>query len=164
MRTNLLSVLLIAGGLSFALPASADVCDITAEKCWDGGKCNIKFKNHTGESSGDAAGLNLDQSSLAQTIKVKAVKDNGNTAGNTLSITAGASNTMNIEKKYKKDFDHIRIQSGNADKSVSMSCGDVKSILRGNGNCNVIRGRSNDVSVGYTLAFSCDNGAVTGPY
>ena len=164
MHLKKMSTLLSIGSILFAAPAFADVCDITTEKCWDGGKCNIKFKNHTGEGGGDAAGLELDQSSLAQTIKVQAVKDNGDSAGNTLSIAAGASNTMNIENKYEKNFDRIRIKSGTADKSVSMKCGDVKAVLRGNGNCNIIRGRSKDTDIDYTLAYSCDNGEVVGPY
>ena len=148
------------------LPVSyaENVCDITNEKCWSNGKCNIKFKNKTGESSGYAKGTGVDQESLAQTITIKAAKENGDAAGNKLSITAGASKTMNIEKKYKKNFHHIRVKSSTTDESISIKCGDIKDILRGNGNCNISRGLRTDAdgTSFYTLAYSCDNTEVAG--
>ena len=144
--------------------AFADVCDITTEKCWTGGKCNIKFKNKTGESSGYAKNTGVDQRSMAQTITIKAARDNGDAAGNKLTITAGASKTMNIENKYEKGFDHIRVKSGGTDESVSIPCSDVKKIIRGNGTCFISRGRRAEPSGGgyYTLAYSCDDANVAG--
>ena len=144
--------------------AIADVCDITAEKCWTDGKCNIKFKNKTGESSGYAKNTGVDQRSIAQTITIKAARDNGDAAGNKLTIAAGASKTMNIENKYEKGLDHIRVKSGGTDESVSIKCSDVQKIIRGNGTCFISRGRRAEPSGGgyYTLAYSCDNANVAG--
>ncbi|MEO1306257.1 MAG: hypothetical protein AAFV37_14895 [Pseudomonadota bacterium] len=146
------------------LPALSEVCDITTEQCWNDGKCNIKFKNKTGESSGSAKNTGVDQSSKAQTITIKAARENGDAAGNKLTITAGASKTMNVENKYKKDFHHIRIKSGGTDESVSLKCGEIKKVLRGNGNCNITRGYRGETNGDgyYTLAYSCDNTKVAG--
>jgi hypothetical protein len=150
-----LMAVLIAG------PAAA--CDITSEPCWSNGKCNIKFKNHTGENNGDASGSPIEQSSAAQTIKVKALKENGKTAGNSFSITAGASKTMNLEKKYNKNFSRIRVSSTNGiTKALSMECSDIKAVLRGNGNCNIFHGYNTEET--FVLGYSCDNGEIDGPY
>ena len=74
--------LFMAAGLSLATalaaPVASATCDITQTKCWiNGGKCNIQFKNRTGDSGGSDGTSNLDQTSSAQTITVKA-KDSSN--------------------------------------------------------------------------------------
>ncbi|MEM9375534.1 MAG: hypothetical protein AAGA72_04890 [Pseudomonadota bacterium] len=80
-------------------PAAAQ-CDISQTKCAiNNGKCNIQFKNRTSDTGGSDGSSNIDQSSSAQTIVVKARKANGDKAGNKLQIVAGAKKTMNIEKK-----------------------------------------------------------------
>ncbi len=161
--------------LSFALagaaisPTSFAACDITQTKCWiNDGNCNIQFKNKTGEGGGSSGGTGLEQASLAQTIQVKARKANGEKAGNKLTISAGASSTMNIEKKAKKDFDNIRISSKTASDTVAdtnMSCAHVQAVLNGNGTCKVFNGYDPSKSglPGYRLGYQCDGGEVGGP-
>ena len=148
-------------------PAAFATCDISQTKCWiNGGKCNIQFKNKTGESGGSSGGTSLEQVSLAQTVQIKARKDNGNKAGNKLTIAAGAKNTMNIENKAKKDFDNIRISSVTSSETVAdtnMTCAQVKAILDGNGTCNVFVGFEKTSQPSYRLGFQCDGGNVGGP-
>lgn len=147
----------------FAMGSTAAQCDITTLPCWDGGKCNIKFKNHTGEGTGDSTD-DLSQTSSAMDIQIKAVDANGKKTGNSFKIIAGASKTMNLEKKYNKGFNEIRLIPVNNYKPdrATMSCQDVKKVLRGNGNCNVFFGYGKGQG-GMGLGFSCDNGRVTGP-
>ena len=148
-------------------PAAFAACDISETKCaLNGGKCNIKFRNVTGEDSGSAHGHPLKQTSLTQTIKVKALKENGNRAGNALTIYAGDSKTMNLEKKAKKNFAKIRMASPNMEtvKSKTMSCDHVNAVLNGNGTCKVFYGYSlyREHAFEYELGYSCDGGKVVG--
>lgn len=148
-------------------PAALAACDISQTKCMlNNGKCNIKFKNQTAESGGSSGGTALEQISLAQTIQIKARKDNGDKAGNKLVITSGANSTMNIEKKANKDFQDIRLSSQTASEAVAdtnMSCANVKAVLNGNGTCKIFTGTSKGGMPGYRLGFSCDGGNVSGP-
>ncbi|MEL7539765.1 MAG: hypothetical protein AAGJ51_02585 [Pseudomonadota bacterium] len=148
-------------------PSAFAACDISQTKCWiNGGKCNIQFKNKTAESGGSSGGTSLEQASLAQTIQVKARKANGNTAGNKLTINSGASSTMNIENKVKKDFDNIRISSKTSSETVAdtnMTCAQIKAVLNGNGTCKVFNGFEKSGFVAYRLGFQCDGGNVAGP-
>ena len=154
---------LAALGLS-ALAAPAHACDITGLDCWNGGKCNIQFKNHTGDATGDAGGTPISQSSAAQTIKIKALKPNGDKAGNQLTITAGAKNTMNMENKYDKGFEKIRVSSTNGiTDGFDLFCNTVKSILDGNGTCKIFHGSTSQSSNTFVLGYSCDGGNVDGP-
>lgn len=164
IRRLTLSALLF-GGLA---PAAFASCDISQTKCaLNGGKCNIQFKNKTGVHKGLSRGTNLKQMSLTQTIKVKALKENGHSAGNSLTIAADASKTMNVDKKANKNFAKIRIASPNMEtvKSVTMSCEDVKAVLNGNGTCKVFYGYSlyRDNAFEYDLGYNCDGGNVVGP-
>ena len=152
-----------------AVPAASADCDIRETKCYQNdGKCNIKFRNRTGDTGGSEGDSYLDQRSSAQIIRVKAAKDNGNAAGNILNIEAGTSKTMNIDKKYNKDFAKIRISSptlGSVD-GVTMSCEHVVQVLNGNGTCKVFYGlkeRSDDRKYKYQLGYQCDSGNVGGP-
>jgi len=148
----------------FAASEPAFACDITGLDCWDDGKCNIHFKNHTGDASGDASGTPINQSSAAQTIKVKAQKSNGDKVGNQLTITSSAKNTMNMENKYDEGFDHIKVSSTNGvTEGFSLSCSNVKAILDGNGTCKVFHGSTSKSSNTFVLGYSCDGGNVDGP-
>lgn len=154
--------------LGVITPVAFASCDISDTKCAvNGGKCNIKFINKTGSGSGLSRGADIKQMSLTQTIKVKALKESGNKAGNTLTIYAGDSKTMNIDKKANKSFDKIRIASPNMEtvKSNTMSCADVKAVLNGNGTCKVFYGYSlyRDNAFEYELGYNCDGGDVMGP-
>ncbi len=163
------SVLLgIALALAFAtLPASAD-CDIKDTKCYqNGGKCNIKFRNKTSETNGSGGNTVLRQQSSAQIIRVKAVKENGKAAGNVINIEADTSKTMNLDKKFKKDFEYIRVSSPTMStvSGVTLTCEDVKAVLNGNGTCKIFNGARyiRDLTYRYELGFSCDGGSVKGP-
>lgn len=164
IRHFILTIFLL-GGLA---PAAFASCDISATKCAvNGGKCNIQFKNKTGVHKGLSRGTNLKQMSLTQTIRVKALKENGHSAGNGLTIAADASKTMNVDKKANKNFAKIRIASPNMEtvESVTMSCEDVKAVLNGNGTCKVFYGYSlyRDNAFEYDLGYTCDGGNVVGP-
>ena len=163
-----LSIVAIASMAVLTVPAASATCDITQTKCWtNGGKCNIQFKNKTGESGGSDGTSNLNQTSSAQTITIKAKDSNGDKTGNKLNIYAGASSTMNIEKKYKKGFDKIQISSTdiNMVNSVNMSCEEVIAVLEGNGTCKVFHGvvTNSASSIAYYLGYQCDGGNVGGP-
>ncbi len=153
----------------FALtaPAASADCDITGNDCFKNGKCNIKFRNMTAEGSGSSSNTKLTQRSGAQIIRVKAVKDNDKAAGNIINIEAGTSKTMNIEKKYNKEFAKIRISSPTlaGTTGVTMSCTDVNKVLAGNGACKVFNGFRTNASgnIVYQLGYRCDGGNVVGP-
>jgi len=151
-----------------AAPFAAAQCDISQTKCaLNGGKCNIKFKNRTGDSGGSDGGTSLQQNSASQAIQVKARKSNGDKAGNKLVIQLEASKTMNIDKKAKKDFQDIRLSSDNAPamyKSSTMSCQDIVAVLNGNGTCKVFHGTLKEgEEVKGLLGYQCDGGNVAGP-
>lgn len=155
-KAALLTFAFTAGSVS----ASAEVvCDLTDLPCWEGGKCNIKFKNHTGLASGSGNGI-VDQETLAMSVQVTARKPDGSKTGNGFWIPAGSSKTMNLEKKKKLSW--LRIKSRRDDvHAVRMQCDDIKAVLKGNGNCNVYfgfaKGISNHVE---ELAYSCNHKTV----
>lgn len=147
-KAALLTFALTAG----AATASAETCDLSGLSCLENGKCNIKFKNHTGKSIGMGP-TGVLQSSFATTIRVSARKDNGDKTGNAFSIIAGASKTMNLEKK--KNFSKVRVSvPGSSISGATLECPIIQSVLRGNGNCNIYYGERGSEQ---TLAYSCDN-------
>lgn len=157
-----------AFAMSALAPAAFASCDISETKCaLNGGKCNIHFKNKTGEASGSAGGTVLSQETGAQIVRVKAVKDNGSNAGNALTINAGAKNTMNLDKKANKNFAKIRITSvGRWDVAgISIGCESVKEILDGSGICKIFHGYGpNEYGTEtHQLGYSCDGGDVVAP-
>ena len=159
---------LCALALGALAPVAFASCDISGTKCaLNGGKCNIHFKNKTGESTGSAGGTVLSQETGAQIVRVKAVKENGNTAGNALTINAGAKNTMNLDKKTNKNFAKIRITSvGRWDvEGVSLGCENVKKVLDGSGTCKIFHGYGPNAYGMDTqqLGYSCDGGNVVAP-
>ena len=154
--------------LGVMTPSAMAACDISNTDCAkNGGKCNIKFKNQTGLSSGSSKSTSLSQESSAHTIRVKALKDDGKSAGNSLTINAGASNTMNMDKKANKNFAKIRISSEGMSgvQSVSMGCGDVRTILNGSGVCKVFYGSTRDSGGGRLdqLGYDCAGGSAVKP-
>ena len=149
-------------------PVAGASCDISQTDCWiNDGKCNIQFKNRTGDSGGSDGDSNLNQTSSAQTITVKAKDSHNDKTGNKLNILAGASKTMNIEKKAKKDFDYIHLSSADFGQvnSSKISCEEVIEVLDGNGTCKVFHGAvTNDASaIEWYLGYQCDGGNVGGP-
>ena len=166
-KTVLASAVFLMAG-AFAAPMASATCDISDTKCAvNGGKCNIKFKNRTGDTGGSDGSSNISQTSSAQTVVVKAVKKNGDKAGNKLTIVAGASNTMNLDKKANKNFDYVHISSdahGGVVYSATMACEDVTAVLNGNGTCKVFHGtKTKGATVNYFLGYQCDGGNVGGP-
>ena len=166
-HTLMASLAMALMGALLAPGASAD-CDIRDTKCYiDGAKCNIKFRNKTSEMSGSGGKTALRQQSSAQIIRVKAVKENGKAAGNILNIEADTSKTMNLDKKFKKDFEYIRVSPPTMStvSGVTLTCEDVKAVLNGNGTCKIFNGarRKGTLDYSYELGFSCDSGKVKGP-
>ena len=131
----LASAALLGAGLLTA-PAASAACDISDTKCAvNGGKCNIKFRNKTGDSGGSDGSSGLNQTSSAQTVLVKAIDENGNRLGNKLQIIAGAT----------------------------MSCEHIKAVLNGNGVCKVFHGVLSGTATHFSIGYQCDGGNVGGP-
>ena len=146
-------------------PTAFAACDITQTKCWvNGGKCNIQFKNKTGDSGGSDGDSNLNQTSSAQTITVKAKDSSNDKTGNKLNIVAGASKTMNIEKKAKKGFEYIQLESADFGpvNYSRMSCEEVQAVLNGNGTCKVFHRKNSGDKTGppFRLGVQCDGGNI----
>lgn len=165
--SSLVAAPLIIASIGAAAPLASAQCDISQTKCaLNGGKCNIKFKNKTGDSGGSDGSSNIDQRSSAQTVVVTARKTNKHKAGNKLQIIAGASKTMNLDKKTKKEFEDIKIASQDLPVSPSqMSCEDVQAVLNGNGTCKIFHGKKSNAygSITWYLGYQCDGGNVGGP-
>ncbi len=165
-----ISAICVGAVLTFATPtASAKVCDISQTKCaLNGGKCNIKFRNRTGDSGGSEGSSNINQRSNAMTIVIKARKGNGDKAGNKLQIPAGTSKTMNMDKKANKDFYDVRAMSQDFSGSidgVTIPCEDIQTILNGTGTCKIFHGikaKKSGQKSRY-IGYQCDNGNVGGP-
>lgn len=163
MKCVLVGTSLVFASICITPPAIA-VCDISKTRCMaNDGKCNIKFRNRTGESGGSDGHSLLNQSSLAMNIKVSARDQHGNKIGNKLIISAAASKSMNIEKKANKGFHHIRISPVSEPdvQAVSMSCDDINYVLDGNGSCKIFHGVRS--SHGGALGYQCDGGNVRAP-
>ena len=163
-----ISALIVGTAFVFAAPSASADCDITSTKCYkNDGKCNIKFRNVTDQRGGSAGGTKLTQKASAQIIRIKAVKDNGKAAGNIINVESGTTKTMNIDKKYNKDFAKVRISSPTLATvdGVTMSCDDVKLVLDGNGTCKIFNGATSKMSnnLSAQLGYSCDGGEVNGP-
>ncbi len=168
------SIVSVSGGLAalavFMAPTAAANCNISQTKCaLNGGKCNIHFRNKTGDVSGSDGGTSANQSSSAQTIIVKAKDDSSDRVGNKLQIVAGAKKTMNITKKdnKKNGFSTISIASQDFSKGVKgadMSCEDIQAVLNGSGSCKIFHGViTGNARFDFTLGYSCDGGSVSGP-
>ncbi len=156
--------LAIPAFLLMALMAStasaATVCDLTQLDCWGPNKkCNIKFRNETGEGSGSGGGTGLNQISEASVIKVSARKEDDTRAGsNTLEISAGSSKHMNLDKK--KNFLYIKLQrmtKYTGYTRAKLTCNEVKNTLNGSGICKAFVGDNN---MGRHLVVTCNGNAV----
>ncbi len=163
-----MTVSLIVAALAVSAGPAQAACTITDLPCWGPGKkCNIKFRNKTGESSGSDTGA-YNQETRAKTLKIRSEDANGARVGsNTLSILAGASNTMNLDKK--DGFDHINIKAiaggDKGDMVVDMSCKDIRATLQGSGTCKVYMHKVTPIgsnTAKYYTSYNCDGGKVTG--
>ncbi|MEO1659937.1 MAG: hypothetical protein AAFR51_03030 [Pseudomonadota bacterium] len=166
---NIASPCLVFAAILTAPIASA-ACDISQTKCaLNGGKCNIHFRNRTGDAGGSDGTSGLSQTSSAQTIIVKARDPSGNPTGNSLHIVAFSNKTMNITKKtHKKNgFKTIKLASqdfGAQIASASISCDEVIAVLNGTGICKVFHGHTNTgQNDGDAIGYQCDGGNVGGP-
>ena len=142
---------LSALALGALAPFAFATCDISQTKCAvNGGKCNIKFRNVTAAGSGSAHGTGLSQ------------------AGNKLTINAGASGTMNFDKKAKKKFQDVRLYSKmNRDHvgSITLSCEEIITVLDGSGVCKIFHGHRHTTKSEkeFFLGYKCAGGDVFGP-
>ena len=166
--STLMGSALCALALGTTVPAAIAECDISQTQCaLNGKKCNIHFKNRTGDTGGSDGSSDLDQRSAAQAVEVKAIDDKGNKVGNKLVIQVSSKKTMNITKRDENGFDRIRITSQNAPKmydGVTMSCAHIIETLNGTGTCKIFQGTW---AVGGDnhgrLGYQCDGGDVGGP-
>ncbi len=162
IKKLILPATLIALLSSFAAQAK---CDLTDLPCWGPDKkCNIKFRNKTGEASGSDGGTGLKQVSFAKTIRVSARKANLKLAGkNALQILAGDAKHMNLDKKT--NFQYIKIahaiKAVETKLPIKMGCSDIRTILQGSGVCKVFYGQK-DLGRIESLAYHCDGGNVSG--
>ena len=158
----LLGALALGVFTAAAAPVASATCDISDTKCaMEGSKCNIKFRNRTGDAGGSGKG----QTSSAQTITVKAIRDDSSKAGNKLTIVAGASNTMNFDKKAKNNFEDVVIMStdlGGTVDATGLTCEGVKAVLNGTGKCKVYHRADHSKTSGFrfSLAVQCDGGNI----
>ena len=151
----------IAAVFLFAAQATFAACDLTDLPCWgSNSKCNIKFRNKTGEGSGAGGGTPWNQMSWAGKIRVVAKDSKDNRIGNTLTIDAGASKTINLDKK--SGFAHIDVTmvmvGGGTDSRILMSCKPIRAVLQRDDSCKVFYTTSGD----YRLAYNCGGGDVVG--
>ena len=157
------------GATSFlAAPIASADCDISAATCAQKGKkCNIHFKNRTGDTGGSDGSSSLNQNSAAQAVSVKAVDEHNDKVGNKLIIQAWDKKTMNISKRAKKGFDGIRITSDNAPvmyDGSKIKCDDIIETLNGTGICKLFHGtRKRGGQVQGIIGYQCDGGDVGGP-
>jgi len=140
--------------------APPTVCDLTQLDCWGPNKkCNIKFRNETGEGSGSGGGTGLKQISEASVIKVSARKADGTKAGkNTLSIAAGSNKHLNLDKK--EDFLTIKLRrmtKYTGSTRTNLTCKEIKNTLNGSGICKVFVGDNN---MGRFLVVTCNGNQV----
>lgn len=138
-------------------------CDITDLKCWGPNKkCNIKFRNKTGEQSGFSH-KDVKQMSKAITIYVKAMADDGERLGERQRLEAGDTRTINLDNRVKLanqrkvTLSHIRISGlefpvGTYD--ALLKCDTIRSVLNGSGTCVVFIGKDDK------LHYKCDGGDV----
>ncbi len=145
----------LGAGARPALAASASACEITDLACWGAGtKCNIKFKNNTGDASG--GGISH-QKSLAATIRVLAIKTDGTRAGsNTLTILDKASGTLNLDKKADFSDVEVYVSSGQFPGRMKIPCGEVRQILTADKACKIfVVEHNHDGQLFAYLAYNC---------
>lgn len=171
LKSAIRPALIACGSLWVAIPTASATCDISQTKCAvNGGKCNIHFRNRTGDTGGSDGSSNIEQTSASQTVKVKARENHRNQSkqvGNKLTIKTGGNKTMNLDRKAKKGFHDIRIysQDHKGTRSIVMSCDVIKAVLNGNGRCKIFHGVRYNIhpSVNFYLGYQCDGGKIGGP-
>ena len=150
--------------MALMAPVAFAKCDITGLDCkGEGKKCNIKFKNLTGEGSGAGGGTGYKQVTLAANLKVTARAGDGSMQGNIFEITAGASKTVNLDnKKFSQIKIHRETGRGmmTGNETTYLTCDHITSILNGNGSCKVFVGQTHGRK--HTVA-KCDGGNVIVP-
>jgi len=138
-------------------------CDISDLPCANSSsKCHIKFRNRTGVQ--EKTGCYGNSVAQATELRISAVDGNGKDLGNTLSIQAGATNTLNLEKKKKEGFSWIKVKpKGNKGVDrIDLSCEQVRSLLVEDAGCKVFvdatkpKGGEGEPVVNYVLAMSCN--------
>jgi hypothetical protein len=154
-----------AGALFFLLlpsVAGRETCDLSDLPCaQQGQKCNIHFKNLTGVAENTC--YKAKSWPLARTVKVKAKDVNHNTLGNTLTILAGAKNTMNLSKTAKAEISHITVDEGTEYfRDTLLTCDEIKTVLKGSGKCKIYLHKTGGSALnpyGFVF-FDCSGGDV----
>jgi hypothetical protein len=149
----------------FVVPnvAVGQSCDLSELNC-DQVKCNIHFTNLTGVNESTCKKGN--SYSNAFTVKVKARDDKGKTLGNTLSILAGAKNTMNLSNSAKANVSSIKAGGKGNFTGGTLTCDDIKTVLKGSGKCKIYANREgySDIAPYGYVYFDCSGGDVCTTY
>ena len=165
---SLASALLVLA-VAFAAPTASATCDISETKCAvEGKKCNIKFRNKTGDAGGSSGGTTLDQTTMASYLWITARDDDDVRVGNKLSVGLTGSKTLNLTKRANQEngFESVKVavqeKNGPVDPAW-ISCEEIKTVLNGSGTCKIFYGRKKGTTMKYALGYKCDGGNVTGP-
>ncbi len=170
-RPNYLRILCVAAAVTALLSSSATAaislpqCDITNLPCLTPGKkCNIKFRNQTGEASGSGGNV-YNQVSRARTIHIRVRGTDDGQLGSQMNITAGGKKTMDVGLRESDGIGNITIRVGKiaelSDEAmvITMSCAEIKYVLKGKGNCKVFVFKKHSK---YNAAYSCNGSSIKG--
>jgi hypothetical protein len=96
-------------------------------------------------------------------VKLKAKDINNNTLRNTLTILAGAKNTMNLSNGAKADVSEIGLSGTTEDfRGTLLTCDEIRTVLKGSGKCKIYLHKTGGSALnpyGY-IFFDCSGGDV----
>ena len=164
-KIAMMTALFLAAALAPTF-ASAQTCydQMKDLPCWESGsKCNIHFRNQTGENSGNG-NEHYNQITAVKTVRVAALDYKRLAIGNAKKILAPQSATLNLEKKKGFGSIHIKVLENDfaLKEEVYMPCSDVLATLRGNGTCSVFIHGTTAFPEKLAVAYNCDGGNVRG--
>jgi hypothetical protein len=146
--------------------AAAQSCDFSDLDCTaKGKKCNIHFENLTGIQDNSTC-KKANTYASASTVKVRAKDDNGKTLGNTISMTAGQKNTMNLSNREDSSGNNkvTSLEMGDQGNFVGgdLTCDEIRQVLAGSGKCKIYHIRTGyyDIAPAGYAFFDCDGGKV----
>jgi len=170
-RPNYLRILCVAAAVTALLCSSATaafalpLCNITDLPCLTPGKkCNIKFRNQTGEASGSGGNV-YNQVSRARTIHIWVRDTNGRKLGSRMNITAGGKKTMDVGLRESDGIGDIVIKVdpvkdlSDEDFRLNLGCTEIRYVLSGKGNCKVFVYKKHGK---YYSAYSCNGSGIKG--
>lgn len=145
--------LLLVSLLAISLAKSANASTF-ADLSNCGGKCNIHFHNHTGDTVDKGGHHTVDYTS---TITVEVKNANNNKQGNQLTIVAGEQNTLNLSTSAHKTGTYIQVKSSNNQKACLNYTLVQFIVAADNDSCNVYYVDPKGI---YELYLYCANGEV----